>query len=234
MSANPIPEIKSHVYVPTILTIIWFLLGGLIVYSKWPFTPELKINEIGDALAGFFSPVAFLWLVYGYLQQGRELKLSSDALRLQAQELQNSVQQQKALVEIGQSELAAMQLAMEKQSDQEKEKFRPVFFIQGQGTGSGKQKVIRVTYTIKNTGSTISKFEISSENLLIEPHKYEIFQRDQTIKFSFEIDALIEQNLTITCVYVNGEGVQEKQTAVGLPERGSAIHVFPRFERVPV
>lgn len=59
----------------------------------------LKLNELGDFLAGVFGPVAFLWLVLGFLQQGRELKLSTDALRLQADELRASVEQQTMMVE---------------------------------------------------------------------------------------------------------------------------------------
>lgn len=47
----------------------------------------LKLNEKGDFLAGVFSPLAFLWLVYGYLQQGQELKLNTQALKMQADEL---------------------------------------------------------------------------------------------------------------------------------------------------
>jgi hypothetical protein len=58
----------------------------------------LKLNEIGDLAAGVFGPVAFLWLVLGYIQQGRELKLSSEALRLQAEELRRSVEQQCEMV----------------------------------------------------------------------------------------------------------------------------------------
>jgi len=59
----------------------------------------LKLNELGDFLAGAFGPIAFLWLVLGFLQQGRELKLSTDALRLQADELKASVEQQTKMVE---------------------------------------------------------------------------------------------------------------------------------------
>lgn len=59
----------------------------------------LKLNEIGDLAAGVFGPVAFLWLVLGYVQQGRELKLSSDALRMQASELKASVEAQNAMLE---------------------------------------------------------------------------------------------------------------------------------------
>jgi hypothetical protein len=55
----------------------------------------MKLNEYGDFFAGVFGPVAFGWLVLGYIQQGRELKISSNALRIQAEELKSSVEYQK-------------------------------------------------------------------------------------------------------------------------------------------
>ncbi|KAF0812778.1 hypothetical protein IGB42_02621 [Andreprevotia sp. IGB-42] len=58
-----------------------------------------QLNEWGDVLAGFFSPLAFLWLVIGYRQQGEELKLNSDALLLQAEELRHQVQTARELLE---------------------------------------------------------------------------------------------------------------------------------------
>lgn len=65
----------------------------------------LDLNEKGDFLAGVFSPLAFLWLVYGYLQQGQELKQNTSTLKLQYQELSNSVEQQRLLAELTKSEL---------------------------------------------------------------------------------------------------------------------------------
>jgi len=59
---------------------------------------EKDLNEIGDFLAGAFGPVAFLWLVIGYLQQGKELKNSSEALKRQADELSATVEQHKEMV----------------------------------------------------------------------------------------------------------------------------------------
>ena len=45
------------------------------------------LNELGDFLAGALTPVAFIWLVYGYLVQGDELRLQREELRLQHDEL---------------------------------------------------------------------------------------------------------------------------------------------------
>lgn len=76
---------------------------------------DLKLNELGDFLAGAFGPVAFLWLVLGFLQQGRELKLSSDALRLQAEELKNSVEQQSIMASAALKQIESQSLAFDLQ-----------------------------------------------------------------------------------------------------------------------
>ena len=70
------------------------------VHENWTTFLGLRPNEVGDFLAGVFGPLAFLWLVFGYYQQGEELKHSVEALKLQAEELNESVQQQKLANEI--------------------------------------------------------------------------------------------------------------------------------------
>ena len=46
-----------------------------------------NLNELGDFLAGFFTPLAFGWLVYGYLLQSRELRLQREELALTREQL---------------------------------------------------------------------------------------------------------------------------------------------------
>lgn len=77
-----------------IATIAYLSVIGWWVSTKWASFLGLELNALGDFLAGTFGPIAFLWLVLGFLQQGRELRMSSKALQLQAQELSNSVEQQ--------------------------------------------------------------------------------------------------------------------------------------------
>jgi hypothetical protein len=55
----------------------------------------LPLNELGDFLAGGFGPIAFLWLILGYKQQGEELKASSAALEAQVTELKNNLELQR-------------------------------------------------------------------------------------------------------------------------------------------
>lgn len=92
------------------LTALYLLiLGGLIwriapcknvVVSQWAFLRPIDlylqcrdINELGDALAGAFAPLAFLWLVGAVIiqslelkEQGRELEATREVMREQARE----------------------------------------------------------------------------------------------------------------------------------------------------
>src|SRR5688572_10764591 len=70
-------------------SVLW--VGGFLVSTFWNGLPDMKPNEWGDWAAGLAAPLAFLWLVVGYLQQGEELRANVDALKQQAVELKNSV-----------------------------------------------------------------------------------------------------------------------------------------------
>lgn len=61
-----------------------------ITFSDLVEIEPLKLNELGDLLAGVFGPVAILWLILGFKQQGDELKE-------QATQLSASVDQQTTL-----------------------------------------------------------------------------------------------------------------------------------------
>lgn len=104
----------------------WLYLGGslLVFFLRWNEVRALELNELGDLLAGIFSPLAFLWLVLGYLQQGRELEQNTEALRLQAHELKLSVEQQTELARV-----AREQLEVERR--QYDERIRPRFDVKG-------------------------------------------------------------------------------------------------------
>ena len=75
----------------------------------------MPLNEVGDFLAGAFGPVAFLWLVLGFLQQGEELRQGTEALLLQATELKNSVEQQSIMAAAATQQIDAQHAALELQ-----------------------------------------------------------------------------------------------------------------------
>lgn len=59
-------------------------LGGLLA---------LPLNEIGDFLAGAFAPLAFIWFVIAYAQQGEELRQNTAALSAQYEEMKKAAEQ---------------------------------------------------------------------------------------------------------------------------------------------
>ena len=67
----------------------------LVVQGQNP--ADLRLNELGDFLGGVSSPLAFLWLVLGFFQQSREIRLSGKALHLQASEMKRSVDEHRRL-----------------------------------------------------------------------------------------------------------------------------------------
>lgn len=83
----------------------FYVIGLVITIHGLGLTPMSSWNEFGDFLAGAFSPIAFLWLILGYLQQQRELQQNTRALEIQAEELKNSVLQYKAMVEVAREQL---------------------------------------------------------------------------------------------------------------------------------
>ena len=62
---------------------IGFLRGN----DAWELLRTGNLNELGDFLAGVFTPLAFGWLVYGYLLQSKELRLQREELALTRNQL---------------------------------------------------------------------------------------------------------------------------------------------------
>ena len=69
-----------------LISVIYLLFCVYVLFGRDLTAAEMPLNEIGDALAGAFAPLAFGWLVLGFYQQAKELRLNS-------QELKNSVDQ---------------------------------------------------------------------------------------------------------------------------------------------
>jgi hypothetical protein len=76
---------KIGTVIAIIVTIIWLILAVI-----WGIANDLlanELNEQGDYIAGIVAPIAFLWFILGYYQQGHEIKKNTQALKDQQQEL---------------------------------------------------------------------------------------------------------------------------------------------------
>ncbi|BCK15482.1 hypothetical protein ACYVLC_003437 [Vibrio cholerae] len=80
-----------------LITILWSCLVAILIGFKWPEAIQMPLNEWGDFLAGITAPIAFLWLIIGYMLQRKELNLNTEALTLSKNEIQrqaNELEQQ--------------------------------------------------------------------------------------------------------------------------------------------
>ena len=138
------------------VSIAWLLVMSWVILRDPTVAYGLKPNEWGDFFAGFFAPLAFLWLVLGYLQQGEELQLSTNALHLQAEELRNSVQQQRELVEVSRLQVEAQREAFQLERAIRQEALKPHFVIQNSGGSFSGTGSANYGLTIGNAGNTVT------------------------------------------------------------------------------
>ncbi|WP_143516488.1 hypothetical protein [Pseudomonas sp. B14(2017)] len=176
--------------------LMWWAVGDRFATLK-----AMELNSIGDFLAGVFSPLAFLWLVLGFIQQGLELRISSDALKLQAQELRESVTQQ--------TELAiATKLSLRNQEIS----FEPVFQVTFNGLRevhdeSGACEVC--SFVMLNGGAACEQVRASlmmedgSESRFL---KFPLIARGESVRVDF-VDAIgghDREELRVTYIKFNG------------------------------
>ncbi len=81
------------------LSAIYIVGVALYLWVQGQNPADLRLNELGDFLGGVSSPLAFLWLVLGFFQQSREIRLSNKALHLQAREMRRSVDEHRRLAD---------------------------------------------------------------------------------------------------------------------------------------
>ncbi|QXI45101.1 hypothetical protein HU734_010185 [Pseudomonas wayambapalatensis] len=139
-----------------VTTLLYLTLMGWWIFENWNDFLQLKLNELGDFLAGTFGPIAFLWLVLGFLQQGRELKLSTDALQLQAEELRNSVAQQSIMAEAAVQQIDSARKAIQLQVE-EAERAVSADFEVGSTLKQGAPEGVRNKFKITNNRNVAYK-----------------------------------------------------------------------------
>lgn len=180
----------------------WFVDG------RWSDLQDLKLNELGDFLAGAFGPLAILWLVLGYFQQGIELRQNSDALKLQAEELRNSATQQSAMARSAEESLRLQLEVIKTEEAIRKESFKPKFIpqasrcIKSTSRSDGKESYI-LECDILNSGNRCSQIRTTSNNPQITTSSLKkIVENGEefSIRCRFDLDA---ENIEGTMVSIN-------------------------------
>ncbi len=151
-----------------LLTFFWLLLIATFVFYRWEDLGNLQPNEIGDFAAGVFAPLAFSWLVLGYFQQGEELRNSGQALWLQGQELQNSVEQQRELVNVTREQLKFESEVLTAQRDEIIRNSQPLLELSPSGSMPSNPGTRLFRFYIANHGKSCTKIRacVGDKNVL--------------------------------------------------------------------
>lgn len=168
----------------------------------------MKPHEFADFLAGCFAPLAFFWLVLGFFQQGDELRNSVTALKLQGEELHNSVEQQRQLVEVTREQLGIDRSTRDAAVAETIRKATPIFHITG-GFAQWSSPIITSRFEIRNVGAECRNvvFSDQADNELRLP----VFGKEERLRFEYEAktdEKMFPNVLTIECV--NGLGQSMK------------------------
>ena len=92
-----------------IITALWSVMVAGILCLKWDQVISMPLNEWGDFLAGITAPIAFLWLIIGYMLQRKELNLNTKALQEQQNELSRQVDELSKQNELMQSSIDVLE-----------------------------------------------------------------------------------------------------------------------------
>jgi len=171
-------------------TMAWLAGTALVIAMNWEKFNAMELNAVGDFLAGAVSPLAFLWLIVGYFQQGDELKQNTQALIIQAEELRQSVAAQQSVAESSREQI---RLHMEQKNElimKEKKERKilptnesrklPMVMV------DAKNRPYLMAVTIHNGGGRASNLLITShsEYTTIEQNTFPKFDNANPITFN--------------------------------------------------
>jgi hypothetical protein len=129
----------------------WLVLAFLLALHERDTWPLTTLNEWGDFFAGVVAPLAFLWLILGYLQQGEEVRSNTDTLQRQQRALERQVEETAALARHSaeQVKVASERLELARQEAErvraiDKARTQPVLgWVNSTGTGVSWQMTFR-------------------------------------------------------------------------------------------
>ena len=151
-----------------VVSVVWLM--GILAYVvlRWDSMAGLEPNALGDFLAGAFAPLAFLWLVLGFSQQGVELRNNGKALLLQGNELRSSVEQQRQLVQVTREQLAFESNRISVELERAKRLAQPRFDLQKGSSSSipGPRTGREQTFYLVNHGKSCTRVVVKWDGKL--------------------------------------------------------------------
>lgn len=188
---------------------LWVAVAVFMLVSDPSKAAKMTPNEWGDFLAGSSAPLAFLWLILGYLQQGQELQLNTQVLQLQVEELKESVRQQRELVEVTRLQLESDREVLQLEKVARKDALRPHFMFKMVG-GSFSSNHEEYALQLTNAGGGVTNVvaSISVENTEHNFLKTPMLFQTSEVRATIALDSPIpDEGAKIRVQYVDGEGL---------------------------
>ena len=208
------------------LVFAWWLVGDRVQNLQ-----AMALNEVGDFLAGAFGPLAILWLVLGFFQQGLELRQNNEALRLQAEELKSSVEQQKEMVAVTREQVSAELEQLRVERERRAAALEPIFAFRDAG-GHQNNGVGEYAFncSVTNAGSKITELSASIDSAVYRctPVYLPSLLHGATFHFALYLASLDDHSeVSITFNYRNDEGAYGSQSF-------SMVPIPPEPNRAPL
>lgn len=220
---NTFQKIKSYKEKhPFVFYFMILYLGGILIYilifHLWfaDYSSSMSLNELGDFLAGIFSPLAFLFLYLGYKQnseaiqlQSNELQISNASFKKQCEELANSVEQQRQLVEATTEDLKFSKAQYQDNSYKELVKSQPFFHLSALSSVLARENQIgavpwainklelNMTYSNSRALAREVTLEITHQGKTIDRKHWQIFKGDgfrEDVTIRFDLSSIFKES----------------------------------------
>jgi hypothetical protein len=173
-----------------VITVVWGFFLCILIFFKFEDFLSLKLNELGDFSAGAFAPIAFFWLIIGYFQQGKELKLNRGALTAQVVELRQTVEQQKVMAEAATESLRISVKQFAEAAKAESRRWQPIFKFIDSDSKFVINDEVRFVLRFDNLGQDVSNVSFSIDepsDVYMSAAKYEhpIWERGEKVELLF-------------------------------------------------
>ncbi|SFA65594.1 hypothetical protein [Metapseudomonas otitidis] len=138
-----------------VISLLYLGFAYWLIGDRLPQLQTMELNALGDFFAGIFGPLAILWLILGFFQQGVELKQGTKALLLQAEELRNSVEQQAIMASAATQQIQAQMRAVEIQEEARKKAISPSFSFETGNRWQSTEGIINTQTVLANRGHVV-------------------------------------------------------------------------------
>ena len=147
------------------LTGLWVVAFALVLRMNWTDAAEMGLNEWGDFLAGFMAPLALMWIVIGYFLQGKELRINTEALKAQQDELRNQVKETALLAKSAERQASAAEKSVRHSREESLRHYQNEWsrsrlklkVVQSINTSQGQSHAL-----VQNIGDTVSHLKIGA------------------------------------------------------------------------